>query len=66
MLLELAAIPAVRTAVMAQARDMQLTLNARTGDLADPRVRRAVLALLDPALLAAPPPKYSPKAGSTS
>ncbi|MBF6327349.1 ABC transporter family substrate-binding protein [Nocardia transvalensis] len=49
---QLAAIPAVRTAVMPQAREMQLTLNARTGDLADVRVRRAVLALLDPALLA--------------
>ncbi|MGV9677608.1 ABC transporter family substrate-binding protein [Nocardia sp. NPDC003482] len=49
---QLAAIPAVRTAVMAQAREMQLALNARTGELADPRVRRAVLALLDPALLA--------------
>ncbi|WP_068001838.1 ABC transporter family substrate-binding protein [Nocardia pseudobrasiliensis] len=49
---QLAAIPAVRTAVMAQAREMQLALNARTGELADVRVRHAVLSLLDPALLA--------------
>ncbi|WP_286014776.1 ABC transporter family substrate-binding protein [Nocardia pulmonis] len=49
---QLAAIPALRTAVQAQAREMQLALNARVGELADPRVRRAVLALLDPALLA--------------
>lgn len=49
---QLAAIPAVRTAIMPQAREMQLALNGRTGDLADPRVRHAVLGLLDPALLA--------------
>ncbi|NKY85876.1 ABC transporter family substrate-binding protein [Nocardia veterana] len=49
---QLAAIPAVRTAIMPQAREMQLVLNGRTGDLADPRVRHAVLGLLDPALLA--------------
>lgn len=49
---QLAAIPAVRTAIMAQSREMQLVLNGRTGDLADVRVRRAVLGLLDPVLLA--------------
>ncbi|MFC7423070.1 ABC transporter family substrate-binding protein [Nocardia tengchongensis] len=49
---QLAAIPSVRTAVMAQSREMSLVLNGRGGDLADVRVRRAVLALLDPVLLA--------------
>ncbi|MEU1429901.1 ABC transporter family substrate-binding protein [Nocardia sp. NPDC005746] len=49
---QLAAIPSVRTAVMAQSREMSLVLNGRSGDLADVRVRRAVLALLDPVLLA--------------
>ncbi|MFI5777942.1 ABC transporter family substrate-binding protein [Nocardia sp. NPDC051570] len=49
---QLAAIPAVRTAVTPQAREMELTLNARTDELADVRVRHAVLALLDPVLLA--------------
>ncbi len=49
---QLAAIPAVRTAIMPQARVMQMALNSRNGDLADPRVRHAVLGLLDPALLA--------------
>lgn len=49
---QLAAIPSVRTAVMAQSREMQLVLNGRVGDLADIRVRRAVLGLLDPVLLA--------------
>ncbi|MBL1076073.1 ABC transporter family substrate-binding protein [Nocardia sp. 2] len=49
---QLAAIPSVRTAVMAQSREMQLVLNGRAGDLADVRVRRAVMALLDPVLLA--------------
>ncbi|MBO0856202.1 MAG: ABC transporter family substrate-binding protein [Nocardia sp.] len=49
---QLAAIPSVRTAVMPQAREMQLALNARNGALSDPRVRHAVLGLLDPALLA--------------
>src|SRR5262249_29677370 len=48
----LGAIPSVRTAMMAQAREMQVVLNGRSGDLADVRVRRAVLALLDPVLLA--------------
>ncbi len=49
---QLAAIPAVRTALMPQAREMQLALNGRNGDLSDARVRHAVLGLLDPALLA--------------
>lgn len=49
---QLAAIPAVRTTIMPQARELQLTLNGRSGDLADVRVRKAVLGLLDPALLA--------------
>ncbi|MFC4125563.1 ABC transporter family substrate-binding protein [Nocardia rhizosphaerae] len=49
---QLAAIPSVRTTIMPQARELQLALNGRSGDLTDPRVRKAVLALLDPALLA--------------
>ncbi|MFF2556062.1 ABC transporter family substrate-binding protein [Nocardia sp. NPDC058058] len=49
---QLAAIPSVRTAIQAQSREMQLVLNGRTGDLADVRVRKAVLGLLDPVLLA--------------
>ncbi|MEV0245206.1 ABC transporter family substrate-binding protein [Nocardia sp. NPDC050712] len=50
---QLAAIPSVRTAIMAQSRQLQLVLNGRgTGDLSDARVRRGVFALLDPSLLA--------------
>lgn len=49
---QLQAIPAVRTSIMPQARELQLALNGRTGDLTDPRVRHAVLGLLDPTLLA--------------
>ncbi|WP_067535942.1 ABC transporter family substrate-binding protein [Nocardia crassostreae] len=49
---QLAAIPSVRTAVQAQSREMQLVLNGRSGDLDDVRVRRAVIGLLDPVLLA--------------
>jgi ABC-type transport system substrate-binding protein len=49
---ELAAVPSVRTGIAPQAREMQLALNGRSGGLTDPRVRQAVLALLDPALLA--------------
>ncbi len=49
---QLAAIPSVRTATNLQSREMELVLNGRTGDLADPRVRKAVLGLLDPVLLA--------------
>ncbi|WP_429423209.1 ABC transporter family substrate-binding protein [Nocardia sp. GAS34] len=49
---QLAAVPSVRTGIAPQARVMQLALNGRSGDLSDVRVRRAVLALLDPNLLA--------------
>lgn len=49
---QLAAIPSVRTAIMPQSRELQVVINGRTGDLGDPRVRRGVLSLLDPALLA--------------
>ncbi|GAA5042390.1 ABC transporter family substrate-binding protein [Nocardia callitridis] len=49
---QLGAIPSVRTAIMPQSRLLQFVLNGRSGDLADPRVRAGVLALLDPALLA--------------
>ncbi|WUI68070.1 ABC transporter family substrate-binding protein [Nocardia sp. NBC_00403] len=49
---QLAAIASVRTAIMPQSRELQFVLNGRSGDLGDPRVRRGVLALLDPALLA--------------
>ncbi|MCP2316282.1 ABC-type transport system, substrate-binding protein [Nocardia amikacinitolerans] len=49
---QLAAIPSVRTAIMLQSRELQFVLNGRTTELADPRVRRGLLALLDPALLA--------------
>jgi ABC-type transport system substrate-binding protein len=49
---QLAAIPSVRTAIMPQSRQLRLTLNGREGVLGDHRVRTAVLALLDPALLA--------------
>ncbi|GAB2724958.1 ABC transporter family substrate-binding protein [Nocardia thraciensis] len=49
---QLQAIPAVRTSMMPQARELRLALNGRVGDLTDPRVRHAVLALLDPTLLA--------------
>ncbi|MGW0178483.1 ABC transporter family substrate-binding protein [Nocardia sp. NPDC003345] len=49
---QLAAIPSVRTAIMPQSRQLRVTLNGRDGVLSDHRVRTAVLALLDPALLA--------------
>jgi ABC-type transport system substrate-binding protein len=49
---QLAAIPSVRTAIMPQSRELQYVINGRSGDLSDARVRRGVLALLDPALLA--------------
>jgi len=49
---QLAAIPAVRTAIMPQSRQLRLALNSRTEVLQDHRVRTAVLSLLDPALLA--------------
>jgi ABC-type transport system substrate-binding protein len=48
---QLSAIPGVRTAVTAQPRALQVSLNARTGALTDPRVRTALLGLLDPDLL---------------
>jgi ABC-type transport system substrate-binding protein len=37
---------------MPQSRELQYVLNGRSGDLSDPRVRRGILALLDPVLLA--------------
>lgn len=49
---QLGAIPSVRTAIMPQSRQLRLELNGRGGVLGDHRVRTAVLALLDPALLA--------------
>ncbi|NNH69847.1 ABC transporter family substrate-binding protein [Nocardia uniformis] len=49
---QLAAIPSVRTAMNLQSREMELVLNGRNPDLADIRVRKAVLGLLDPVLLA--------------
>ncbi|WP_213934413.1 ABC transporter family substrate-binding protein [Rhodococcus sp. B50] len=48
---QLAAVPGVRTGVQLQPRTLDLTLNTRTAELADPRVRRGVLDLLDPDLL---------------
>jgi ABC-type transport system substrate-binding protein len=49
---QLAAIPSVRTVIMPQSRELQFVINGRSGDLSDPRVRRGIIALLDPALLA--------------
>ena len=49
---QLAAVPGVRTGLQFQPRTLDLTLNTRTAALADPRVRRGVLDLLDPDLLA--------------
>jgi len=49
---QLAAVPGLRTGVQLQPRTLELTLNSRTPELADPRIRRAALALLDPDLLA--------------
>ncbi|WP_172506088.1 ABC transporter family substrate-binding protein [Rhodococcus gordoniae] len=48
---QLAAVPGVRTGVQLQPRTLDLILNTRTAELADPRVRRGVLGLLDPDLL---------------
>ncbi|MEE2034530.1 ABC transporter family substrate-binding protein [Rhodococcus chondri] len=52
LLTQLGAVPGLRTAVRLQPRTLELTLNTRTPELADPRVRRGVLGLLDPDLLA--------------
>lgn len=52
LLAQLDAVPGVRTGVQLQPRTLDLTLNTRARELADPRVRRGVLALLDPDLLA--------------
>lgn len=49
---QLAAVPGLRTGVQLQPRTLELTLNARTPELSDPRVRRGLLDLLDPQLLA--------------
>ncbi|MFI6868585.1 ABC transporter family substrate-binding protein [Nocardia sp. NPDC050406] len=49
---QLAAIPSVRTTMNLQSREMELVLNGRNPDLADVRVRKAVIGLLDPVLLA--------------
>lgn len=49
---QLAAIPTVRTASTFQPRILQLALNGRDGDLADVRVRSAVIGMLDPDVLA--------------
>ncbi|MEV8193252.1 ABC transporter family substrate-binding protein [Rhodococcus pyridinivorans] len=48
---QLAAVPGVRTGVQLQPRTLDLTLNTRTAELADPVVRRGMLDLLDPELL---------------
>ncbi len=50
---QLSAIPDVRTSRLITPRVMQLTLRAQEPKLADPRVRRAILGLLDVSLLAA-------------
>ncbi|MFF0280146.1 ABC transporter family substrate-binding protein [Rhodococcus aetherivorans] len=52
LLAQLGAIPQVRTGTQLQPRVLELTLNGRTTEFADPRMRRAVLGLLDPDLLA--------------
>lgn len=49
---QLAAIPGVRTDAVLQPRSLHLTLNSRVPELADVNVRRAILDLLDPAVLA--------------
>ncbi len=50
---QLSTIPDVRVASMFQPRVLRLTLNGRAGVFTDDRVRRAVLATIDPQLLAA-------------
>ena len=52
LLAQLGAVPGVRAGTQMQPRTLDLTLNARTPEFADPRVRRGVLGLLDPDLLA--------------
>lgn len=52
LLAQLDAVPGVRTGIQLQPRTLDLTLNTRARELADPRVRRGILALLDPELLA--------------
>lgn len=49
---QLAAIPGVRTDTALQSRSLALTLNSRVPALADVDVRRGILDLLDPAMLA--------------
>ncbi|MGX6511421.1 ABC transporter family substrate-binding protein [Rhodococcus sp. SJ-2] len=52
LLAQLGAVSGLRTHVQLEPRTLELTLNTRTAVLADPRVRRAVLGLLDPEMLA--------------
>jgi ABC-type transport system substrate-binding protein len=52
LLAQLGAVPDLRTHVQLEPRTLELTLNTRTPALADPRVRRGVLGLLDPEMLA--------------
>ncbi len=52
LLAQLGAVPGVRAGTQLQPRTLDLALNARTPEFADPRVRRGVLGLLDPDLLA--------------
>ncbi|MEE2061111.1 ABC transporter family substrate-binding protein [Rhodococcus artemisiae] len=52
LLAQLGAVSDLRTHVQLEARTLELTLNTRTPALADPRVRRGVLGLLDPEMLA--------------
>ncbi len=52
LLAQLDAVPGVRTGVQLQPRTLDFTLNTRADELADLRVRRGILGLLDPELLA--------------
>lgn len=52
LLAQLGAVPGVRTGIQLQPRTLELTLNTRTPELGDPRVRRGILGLLDPDMLA--------------
>ncbi|MFD4182999.1 ABC transporter family substrate-binding protein [Rhodococcus sp. NPDC058514] len=49
---QLSAVPSVRAAVTAAPRVLELTLNGRVPELADQRLRRGLLGLLSPELLA--------------